>query len=400
VSPVGSDAQSTFRALIEGRSGIDRVSFELDERFEVRIAGEAAPFDAGAVLGPKEAGRQARFTQLAAVAAAEAIADAGLRDSRYPADRIATYIGVGLGGIERFVEGVLQLDRNGPMRISPYALPALIPNMAAGVVAILAGAQGPCYCPSSACASSAHAIGEAVELLRRGGADAVIAGGGEAGVTPLAIASFNRIHALSRRNDEPQRASRPFDKDRDGFVIAEGAAITILETLSSARKRGAKIYAEVAGYGASADAFHITQPDAEGRGAWQSMTWALRDAGIGPEEVGYINAHGTSTPYNDITETRAIKRAFGDHAKRLWVSSTKSMTGHLLGAAGSLELIATALAMQRGLFPPTINLDQPDPACDLDYVPNHTREGRHGVALSNSFGFGGQNASLVLRTVV
>jgi 3-oxoacyl-[acyl-carrier-protein] synthase II len=305
VSPVGSDAHSSFQALIEGRSGIRPLSFELDERFEVRIAGEAAPFDAGAVLGPKEAGRQARFTQIAAVASAQALEDSGLRDSGYTADRIATIIGVGLGGIERFVEGVLALDKHGPMRVSPYALPALIPNMAAGVVAILAGAQGPCYCTSTACASSAHAIGEAVELLRRGGADAVIAGGAEAGVTPLSIASFNRMHALSRRNDEPTRASRPFDKDRDGFVIAEGGAIVILETLARARARGAKIYVEVAGYGASADAFHITQPDAEGRGGFQSMTWALRDAGISPEEVGYINAHGTSTPYNDITETRA-----------------------------------------------------------------------------------------------
>ena len=399
VSPVGSDVESSFQALLEGRSGIGRVSFELDERYEVQIAGEAALFDAASVLGKKEAGRHARFTQLAAVAAGQALTDSGLSSAPYPPERRATIIGVGLGGIETFAQGVLRLDKLGPSQLSPYALPALIPNMAAGVVAILADAQGPCYCIGSACASSAHAIGEAAELLRRGAADVVIAGGSEAGVTPLGLASFNRIRALSRRNDEPSRASRPFDKDRDGFVLAEGAAVLIMERLPAARARGAKIYAELAGYGASSDAFHVTQPDAEGRGAMQSMIWALRDARVDLQDVGYVNAHGTSTPYNDVTETLAIKRVFGEHARRLWISSTKSMTGHMLGAAGAFEAIASALAVQRGTIPPTINLDEPDPRCDLDYVAKTARERRCAVAISNSFGFGGQNASLVLRSV-
>jgi 3-oxoacyl-[acyl-carrier-protein] synthase II len=397
VTPVGLDAPSSFAALLRGVSGVDTVSFPLHEEFGVRIGAEAKGFDPHRSLGVKDTRRHARYTHLACAAASEAVRDSGIKEAGYEPERIGVLLGVGMGGVELFFAAAEALVKEGPRRVSPFALPALVPNMAPGLIARLMGFKGPSYSVASACASSAHAIGNAVDLLRAGRVDAVLAGGSEAAVTPLAMAGFARMAALSIRNHAPQQASRPFDADRDGFVMGEGAGVLVLETLENARARGAKIYAELAGTGATSDAFHETQPDAEGKGAETAMRYALEDAGLAPEQIGYVNAHATSTPVGDRIEAIALRNLFGAHTKRLYVSSTKSMTGHLLGAAGAVEAIVTTLALVQGKVPPTINLDKLDPAIDLDCVPHEARTAQMEAALSNNFGFGGQNAALVIR---
>lgn len=399
VTPLGLTAAQTFGALLEGHSGVAHLSFAMDPRFEVTIGAEVRNFDPSTYLARKDVRRHARFTQLAWVAAREALADAGLATAGYDDRKIAVILGVGLGGVELTYEAAITLSEKGPRKISPFMLPALIPNIAAGILAIEAAAKGPCYCIASACASSGHAIGDAFDLIRRGVVDAAVTGGAEAALTPLGIAGFERMGALSRRNQDPQRASRPFDKDRDGFVLGEGAGILILESLDAARRRGATIYGEILGYGRTADAFHITHPPPDGSGARQAMLNALQDARIDRQRVEYINAHGTSTRQNDIAETIAIRGALGHHADHVWVSSTKSMTGHLLGAACAVESITTLLTLRAGVVPATINLHCPDPLCDLDYVPNSAREKHVRIAMNNAFGFGGQNVSLVFGAV-
>lgn len=397
VTPVGLDAQSSFDALLRGESGVDHVSFPLHADFGVRIGAEVKGFDPQKLLGAKDARRNARFTHLACAAALEAVRDAALRESGYAPERIGTLLGVGMGGLEVFYTAAETMVRDGPKRISPFALPGLVPNMAPGLVSRVLGLKGPSFSVASACASSAHALSIALDLLRAGRVDAMIAGGSEASVHPIGLAGFARMAALSTRNQAPKQASRPFDADRDGFVMGEGAGVLVLETLEKARARGAKIYAELAGAGATADAFHETQPDAEGKGAEHAMRLALEDAGLYPEDIGYVNAHATSTPVGDRIEAYAIRKVFGAHTKQLFVSSTKSMTGHLLGAAGAVEAIATVLALVRGKVPPTINLDRLDPDIDLDCVPHEARTANIEAAMTNNFGFGGQNASLVVR---
>lgn len=398
VTPLALNAHDTFSALLRGESGVTRTTLVGDD-YDVRIAAEVRGFSARAVLGDKQARRHARFTHLACAAALEAARDAGLDSADYRRERIGTVIGVGMGGIEHFIAGMETMLSDGPKRVSPFGLTALVPNMAPAMVARLLRAHGPSFSMSSACASSGHALGTALDMLRAGRADVVVAGGAEACVTPLTIASFARIGALSQRNHAPAAASRPFDRERDGFVLGEGAGMLVLETLDAARARGARIYAELAGSGASADAFHDTQPDPEGKGAAFAIQAALEDADLSAEQIGYINAHATGTLLGDRSETYAIKRAFGSHAQKLCVGSTKSMTGHLLGASGAVEAVVTVLALRHGEVPPTINLDHPDPECDLDYIQGGSRKLALEAALSNTFGFGGQNAALVFRRV-
>lgn len=393
VTPIGNDRRSTWEACREGRSGVAPITrFDTGE-LPVRIAGEVKDFDPAEILGKKEARRTSRVIQLAMVAAREATADSGL-DIGPEADDIAVIVASGVGGLDVMENEVLNLHNRGWRRVWPFTVPTMIADMAAGMVAIDLGARGPNFAIVSACSSGAHAIGEAAEIIKRGDAIAALAGGTEAGLTPIAIASFAITQALSTRNDDPERASRPFDKDRDGFVIAEGATVVMLEDLEHALARNAPIYAEIVGYGATADASHITQPDPGGSGAIRCMQRALQRAGRRPDEVGYINAHGTSTPLNDVAETRAFKSVFGESAPRIPVSSTKSMTGHLLGAAGALEAMVSILAIHDHYLPPTINLEEPDPECDLDYVPNVGRKASPDLAISTSFGFGGHNACL------
>ena len=399
VTPLGLDAQSSFEAMLRGESGVREVSFALPDDFGVRIGAEVKGFEPQRVLGVKDTRRHARFTHLAVAAAKEAVRDAGLHESGYDPDRIGTLFGVGMGGIELFYAASEAMVQEGPRRVSPFALPALVPNMAPGLVSRLLGFRGPSYSMASACASSAHSLSAALDLLRAGRVDAVLAGGSEAALTPIAMAGFARMAALSTQNAQPERASRPFDAARDGFVMGEGAGALMLETLEGARARGARIYAELAGAGATADAFHETQPDPEGRGAETAMRLALEDAGLAPEQIGYVNAHATSTPVGDRIEARALRSLFGAHTKRLYVSSTKSMTGHLLGAAGAVEAVITTLALVRVKIPPTINLDHLDPEIDLDCVPHEARNANIEAALSNNFGFGGQNAALVIKKV-
>ncbi len=395
ISPLGNDRHSTWQAARQGRSGIDVIEgFDASE-LPVRIAGEVKGFDAAEALGRKEARRSSRASHLALVAAREAVEDSGL-DVRAEAEDVGVLIASGIGGLEWLENNVLALANGGPRRVSPFTVPSMIADMPAGMVAIDQGAKGPNFAVVSACASGAHAIGEAAEWIRRGDATAVLAGGTEGSVTPIALASFAAMQALSTRNDEPQRASRPFDRDRDGFVIAEGCSVLVLESLEHAQARGARIYAELVGYGATADASHITQPDEEGDGARRCVVRALERAGAAPEDVDYVNAHGTSTQLNDAAETRAFKRVFGEHAHRVAISSTKSMTGHLLGAAGALEAFFSIMAIHDGFIPPTINLDQPDPECDLDYTPHTGREASPKLVISTSFGFGGHNACLAI----
>jgi 3-oxoacyl-[acyl-carrier-protein] synthase II len=399
LTPLGSDARSAFRATVEGRSAVSALPFETHPEAQVRIGAALKGFQPELLLGKKEARRHGRFTQIVLAAAQEAVRDAELRSAGYAPERLGCILGVGMGGVDIIANEVLAYDRGGPRKLSPFGIPAAIPNIAAAMVAIHTGLRGPCFSISSACASSAHAIGEAMEMLRYGRVDAIITGGSESGLTPQGLAAFERLGALSKRNGEPARASRPFDRDRDGFVMSEGAAIIVLEKLARARCRGARIYAELCGYGTSVDAFHVTLPDERGTGMAQAMSSALNAARINPEDVDYINAHGTSTVMNDLAETRAIKRVFGHHAADVWISSTKSMLGHMLGSAAAFETIVAALAIEKGIVPPTLNLDTPADECDLDYVPHIAREKRVRVALNNSFGFGGHNAALVLRSV-
>ncbi len=397
VTPIGIGKDRFWNAILEGRSGVGPIRSFDATRYPTRIAAEVLDFDPLDWMDRKEAKRNDRFVQFAIAATRMALEDADFRVTRENADRVGVVIGSGIGGATTWEEQHKILLTRGPDRVSPFFIPMLIINMAAGVVSILTGARGPNTAPVTACATGGHAIGDAFRIIQRGEADVMIAGGTEAAITELSIAGFCAMRAMSTRNDEPHKAVRPFDALRDGFVMGEGAGVVILEELGHALRRGARIYCELVGYGMSADAYHITQPDPEGEGAALAMTRCLQDAGLRPEEVDYINAHGTSTPYNDKYETLAIKRVFGPHAYRLAVSSTKSMTAHLLGAAGSVELIACVLAIHHGVLPPTVNYEVPDPECDLDYVPNRPRPAEVRVALSNAFGFGGHNATLAVR---
>jgi 3-oxoacyl-[acyl-carrier-protein] synthase II len=400
LTPVGNDVESAWAALLAGTSGAGPITqFEATDQFPARFACEVKGFDPVQHMDRKEARRTDRFVQFAMAVADQAVAHAGLGEDLAPADpqRVGVLIGSGIGGIATFEEQTKIMLERGPGRVSPFFVPMFIPDMAAGLVSMRYGAKGPNYCTVSACSSSAHALGNSFRLIQGGEADVMIAGGTEATVTPLTIAGFGNMRALSTRNDSPETASRPFDAERDGFVLGEGAGIVIMESLEHARQRGATILGEVAGYGQSADAYHMTAPAPEGIGAQAAMRIALEDAGLEAEDVDYINAHGTSTPANDVNETLAIKAVFGDHAHRLVVGSTKSMTGHLLGAAGAVEGIITALVVDRGQIPPTINFSTPDPACDLDYAHNERRDGPVRAALTNSFGFGGHNVCLAFK---
>ena len=397
VTPIGLDRKSTWDSLIEGKSGIDYISLFDAEGYESRIAGEVNEFDATAALGRKEAKRLDRFAQFACVAALEALEHANLNMEKEDADRVGVLIGSGVGGIITITDQHKILLQKGPKRVTPFLIPMMLGDMASGQVSMMIGAKGPNFSTVSACATGADSIGEALEMIRRGRADIVIAGGTEAAVCEIGVAGFNSCMALSTRNEDPQGASRPFDSGRDGFVLGEGAGLIVLESLKHAEQRGANILAELSGYGASSDAHHVTQPHPEGEGAARAMKWAIEDAGIAPDKVDYINAHGTSTPLNDKYETIAMKRMYGDHAYKLAISSTKSMTGHLLGAAGGIEAAFTVLAIKDGVVPPTININDPDPDCDLNYVPNNAIKQTVNVAMSNSLGFGGHNASLVFK---
>jgi 3-oxoacyl-[acyl-carrier-protein] synthase II len=401
VTPLGNNLEDSWRALCAGKSGAGPITRFDASQFATRFACEVKGWDSSPYLDKREAKHLDRFLHLGAGAGLMAMEDAGFADRKVPAgeeDRWGCYIGAGLGGVETIEAAKLGVRDKGPRHgISPYFVVDIIINMAPGILSIKTGAQGPNLSHVSACSTGAHSIGEAARAIRWGDADAMLAGGCESTISELGVGGFNSSRALSTRNDSPETASRPFDRERDGFVIAEGAGVVVLEELEHARKRGARIYAEVAGYGANSDAFHVTQPAPEGAGAQKCMKRALADAGVSPDAIGYINAHGTSTPINDRNETQAIKAVFGDHARRLAVSSTKSMTGHMLGAAGGVEAAITALAIHRKVLPPTINYTTPDPDCDLDYVPNEAREVTVDCALSNSFGFGGTNAALLLR---
>ena len=398
MTPLGTGVQKNWDAVTAGRSGIKLIDrFPDIESYASRIAGQVTDFRAEDFIEAKEIKKMDRFIHYAMGAASMAMEDSGLKIDPEFAEAVGVIIGVGMCGLDTLEVTKVALLAGGPRKISPFFIPKVISNLAPGHIAIRFGAKGINLTPTSACASGTHAIGEAFHLIRRGLQDAVIAGGAEAAITPLGVGGFAAMKALSTRNDEPERASRPFDKDRDGFVIGEGSGVLILEEREHAVKRGAKIYAEVIGYGANGDAYHMTAPAPEGEGAARCMRLALQDAGIAPSEVDYINAHGTSTEYNDANESTAIKKVFGEHAARLAVSSTKSMTGHMLGAAGAVEGVYSALALHCGVIPPTINYDTPDPACDLDYVPNQARKADIKVALSNSFGFGGTNACVIFR---
>ena len=397
LSSVGSGTEETWSALKEGRSGIGPITQFDATGFNCRIAGEVKEFDPTRWIEKKEIKKMARFIQFAIAASEFAMESAGLKVSDDIAEQVGVYIGSGIGGFEVIEREHKNLLEKGPGRISPFFIPATIINLASGYVSIRTGAKGPNSATATACTTSAHAVGDSYEIIKRGAADVMICGGAEACITPMGVGGFAAMRALSQRNDEPQRASRPWDKHRDGFVVGEGAGILILEELEFAKKRGAPILAELVGYGMSADAFHITSPAEDGDGAFRVMRNAMRDAKLEPGQIQYINAHGTSTEIGDKLETIAIKRAFGDHARKLAVSSTKSMTGHLLGGAGGLEAGITVLAIRDQIAPPTINHEEPDPECDLDYVPNQARPIRIEFALSNSFGFGGTNGSLIFK---
>jgi len=400
VSSLGMEIDEFWNNIKNGKSGISKIEGFDTEGFSSQIGAEIKEFNPEKYIDRKDAKRMAKFTQYAVSAAMRALEDAGLDITDELAHETGVLIGSGIGGIEVFEKQMERLVKRGPRRISPFFIPMMISNMAAGQVAIYTNAKGPNSNEVTACASGSHSIGEAMEIIKRGDAKVMISGGAEASITPSAVAGFSNMKALSTRNDEPQKASRPFDKERDGFVIGEGSGILILEDYEFAKKRGANIIAEVSGYGMSADAYHMTQPAPNGEGAYRAMEMAVKKANISFEDIGYINAHGTSTPFNDKLETQAIKDLFEDHAFELAVSSSKSMTGHLLGAAGGIEAIVSALAIRDDILPPTVNYENEDPECDLDYVPNEAREvdNLKGV-LSNSFGFGGQNACLVLNKV-
>jgi 3-oxoacyl-[acyl-carrier-protein] synthase II len=397
LSPVGIGTRANWEALLAGRGGIGRITRFDASRHAAQIAGEVKGFDPLQFMPKKDVKKVDVFIQYALAASQFAVEDARLEVTPANADSVGVFIASGIGGFSTIEREHEELLNGGPRRISPFFIPASIINLAAGQVSIRFGARGPNLATCTACTASAHAIGEAAEIIKRGDADVMIAGGSEAAITPMGVGGFASMRALSTRNDAPERACRPFDKDRDGFIIGEGAGILILEALEIARARGATIYAEIAGYGLSGDAFHVTGQPEDASGAVRSMQMALRKAGIAPSQIDYINAHGTSTPINDPTETLAVKRTFGDHAYTLVMSSTKSMTGHLLGAAGGLEAGITALAIRDQIAPPTINLDDPDPACDLDYAANTKRPLAIRYAMSNSFGFGGTNGTLLLK---
>ena len=397
VTPIGKTLEEFWAALQRGDSGIGPITRFDATDYSTKIAAEIKDFDPTVRIDRKEARRMDPFVQYAVVAALEAIEHSGLDLSIEDADRIGVIIGSGIGGLTTIESEYRNLHERGVRRVSPFMIPMLIADMASGMVSILTGVKGPNYATVSACASSAHAIGDSIMLIRDGKADVMIAGGAEASLTPLGMAGFCQARAMSTRNDEPQRASRPFDADRDGFVCGEGSGVLILEELERAQSRGATVYGEVIGFGYSADAYHLTAPPEGGEGMAKSMREAILDAGIEATDVEYINAHGTSTEVGDAAETAAIRSVFGEHAYSLAVSSTKSMTGHLLGAAGAAEAIATLLSLYHGILLPTVNLENPDPACDLDYIPNMPRVTNASVAMSNSFGFGGHNASIIMR---
>jgi 3-oxoacyl-[acyl-carrier-protein] synthase II len=400
LTAVGKDVHSSWASLLEGRSGIDTITQFDPAGYPVRFAGEVRDFDPGEYMDRKEAKRTDRYAQLAVAAAVQAMREAGLEENpeAVDPDTFGVIIGSGIGGIATFEEQHGRFVDKGPSRVSPFFVPMFIADIAAGLVSIRYGAKGPNYATVSACASGAHAVGNAYRSIAAGESDVMITGGTEASVTPMTVAGFAAMNALSERNDSPSTASRPFDATRDGFVLGEGAGVLILEELEHARARGAPIIAEVVGFGQTADAYHITAPATGGEGAVRAMRAALRNAGAEPGEVSYINAHGTSTPANDMNETAAIKATFGEHARSLVVGSTKSMTGHTLGAAGGVEAVVTALVCRHGVIPPTINYSEPDPACDLDYATDGPVEGPVRLALSNSFGFGGHNVSLAIRS--
>ncbi len=403
ITPVGNSVEETWTALMSGRSGVDYIKRFDTEKFSVKFAAEIKDFDPLKYIAKKEARKMGAFIHYAIAAATEAMNDAGFSltdEGKFPEDvavNAGTYISSGIGDFWAIEREHSKLLEDGPDRVSPFFIVSAIVNLAAGQVSIRYGAKGPNSATATACSAGAHAIGDSFKIIQRGDADIMICGGAESAITPMSVAGFASMRALSTRNDDPLHASRPFERDRDGFVIGEGAGIMILEELESAKRRGARIYGELVGYGMTADAFHLTMPDETGSGAIRVMQKTLKDAGIGPERVGYINAHGTSTPYNDKFETLAIRKTFGDHAYKLAVSSTKSMTGHLLGAAGGIEGVFSVLSIYRKKLPPTINYVNPDPDCDLDYVANTPRDAELEFALSNSFGFGGTNASLLFK---
>jgi 3-oxoacyl-[acyl-carrier-protein] synthase II len=397
VTPIGNTVEATWSALMQGKSGADQIKKFDTEDFPVKFACEVKDFNVEDYVERKEARRMGAFTHFAIAASDEAMAHSGLKVDDSNAEMVGTYISSGIGDFWAIEREHGKLLKSGPGRVSPFFIVSAIVNLASGNVSIRHGAKGPNSATATACSAGAHAIGDSFRIIERGDADVMICGGAESAITPMSVAGFASMRALSKRNDEPTRASRPFDAERDGFVIGEGAGIMILEELEHAKARGAKIHAEIVGYGMSSDAFHVTMPDETGSGAKRVMRKAIKDAGIEPEAIGYINAHGTSTPYNDKFETLAIKGTFGDHAYNLPVSSTKSMTGHALGAAGGIEAVFSVKALTEKILPPTINYENPDPDCDLDYIPNKAREAEVEYVLSNSFGFGGTNACLIFK---
>lgn len=400
ITPIGNTVAEYWEGLIAGRNGIAPITLFDPSRHACRIAGEVKGFDPTAYLDRKDAKRMDRFAQFGVCASKQALANSGLVINDLNAEQVGVLIGTGVGGLKVMEDQQTVYLTKGPDRCSPFTIPMMIANMAAGLTAIHTGAKGPNSCTVTACAAGSHAVGDAFRLVQRGYAKAMICGGTEAAITPLSLAGFASARALSTRNDDPAHACRPFDRDRDGFVMGEGAGILILEELEQALERGAKIYGEIVGYGTTCDAYHITSPVPDGYGATRAMELALKDGDLTPQQVSYVNAHGTSTPANDKTETKAIKKALGDRAYEITVSSTKSMTGHLLGGSGGIEAVATVMAIHRDRVPPTINLENPDPECDLDYVPQVSREQEVNVALSNSFGFGGHNVTLAFKKYV
>ena len=399
VTSIGHDVATFWSSLVAGKIGVDRVTLFDPSAYACQIGAEVRDWDVNQHMDPKEARRNDRYTHFGFVAAKQAVADSGIDMAKEDGDRVGVVIGSGIGGMYTFETQLKVLFERGPRKVSPFTIPSLIGNMCSGLVGIELGARGPNFGLVSACATGTHSLGEAAHMIRRGDADVMVAGGTEAAITPFAYASFCSMKAMSTRNDNPKGASRPFDKNRDGFIMGEGAGVLVLESLEHARARGARIYCELAGYAATCDAYHITQPDPEGKGLSMAMKRALASAGAPADSVQYINAHGTSTPYNDKFETAAIKKVFGEDARRVAISSTKSMTGHLLGAAGGIESVICVKAIEQGVVPPTMNLEEPDPDCDLDYVPNAARQMKVTTVLSNNLGFGGQNASVVFRAL-
>ena len=399
VTSIGHTVDAFWASLVAGRGGIHRITLFDPKDFACQIGAEVRDWEAADHMDPKEARRNDRYTHFGFVAAKQAVADAGLDMAKEDGDRVGVIVGSGIGGMYTYESQLKVLAERGPRKVSPFTIPSLIGNMCSGLVAIELGARGPNFGVVSACATGTHALGEAAHTIRRGDADVMVAGGSEAAITPFAYASFCSMKAMSTRNESPETACRPFDRGRDGFIMGEGAGVLVLESLEHAQARGARIYCELAGYAATCDAFHITQPDPEGKGLSMAMKRALASAAVTPDQIDYINAHGTSTPYNDKFETLAIKKVFGDHAQNVPVSSTKSMTGHLLGAAGGIESVICVKTIQAQVIAPTINLGDPDPECDLDYVPNVARAATVRTVLSNNLGFGGQNASVVFRAL-